>query len=382
MALGLDILKVARINRRARALDDSRNVGAEMQWTRRIPTNNDVLDGDIMMRYQGRHQIADLIAEDSRAVTYKVGKFQLETNTAPKIKSGIVASESEIKALANLANGAPVSMVGMDADTLVNGMLNSLMIGQDWRGEALRIAMLMDGFSYDRLGIKIASASWGLPSDLKVTPGTPWTTSASATPVNDIYTLKEVARVKYGLNLTRMTMSMQGFRVMIATTEFQNKAKLLIASPYDIPTNFVLNNYGVMIPLAERVTGMTIEFNDFRYWSTDSTGARASARFWPIEKIVLSDPTMDGRMDNWDYANGLVVESAFLGMMNSATPQQIGQLSRGPLYYASYPPTLDPPELTIWGVSCGFPRKVNTLATHAWLSIGSLTDAIAVTDPF
>lgn len=382
MPLSLDVLNTTRINARVRAIDDARNTPPrELMWSRRIPDNNNVLDSDIMMRFQGRLQIADLIAEDSSAVTYKVGKFQLETNGAPKIKLGIQLSESELKALCDLGNGTPVSMVGMDSGGLVNGLVDAVLTGLSWRSEALRIAMLLDGFSYDRLGIKITNMSWGMPSDLKVTPATPWTTSASATPVADILGVKEVAMVKYGLDLNRMTMSMQAFRAMIACAEFQAKAKLFIASPYDIAGNLTLTDYGTMRPLAEKVIGMTIEFNDYRYWSTDSTGARESARFMPIEKVILTDSSYDGRSDIWDFANGMVMESLFLGMPNNSVIGSLPSAQRGPLSYCTFNPTLNPPDLTIWGVKKGFPRRM-TLQSNAYLSVGSLTDSIAVTDPF
>lgn len=380
MALQLDSLRAMNINRRIRAIDDNRNKPAELMWTSRIPQNDNVLDSEIMMRYQGRHQIADLIAEDSRATVYGVGKFQLETNLLPKIKMGIKLNESELKALIELGDGRPTAMVGMDEGSLVNRILESLLIGMDWRGEALRYAMLLNGFSYDRLGIKVSNLAWGLPADLMVTPSTPWTTSASCTPVADILGIKEVAMTRYGLNLDRITMSTQALRLLLAATEFQNKAKLFISSPYDIATNFTMNDYGTLKPLAERVLGMKIELNDARYWSTDSTGARASARFHPIEKVILTDTRNDGNMNVWDYANGYVVESMLLNIGTSV----IGDLpaaQRGPLTYATVSPTLDPPDLTLWGVRRSFPRKIE-LASNAWLSVGTLTDSIPVTDPF
>lgn len=378
---GLEVLNVIRVTARIKAIDDARNLPAGLMWTSRIPDNNDVLDGDIMARYQGRHQIADLIADDAKAVTYKIGKFQLETNTAPNIKLGVQLSQEELKTLIRLGNGTPANIVGMDGSSLVSSIVNSLNIGLAWRCEALRYGMLLDGFSYDRLGIKMTNVSWGLPSDLKVTPGVPWTTAASATPVSDILTIKEVASVRYGLDLSRLTMSRQAFRLMIATTEFQAKVKLLISSPYDIATNFSPSDYGRMLPLAESITGCTIEFNDTRYWTTDSTGARTSARFHPLEKVILTDPSMDGRMEAWDFANGLVTESMFLGMQNSAVIGTLDGLHRGPISYASYPPELNPPSVTLWGVKVGFPRRIQ-LASSAYLSVGTLTDSIAVTDPF
>jgi hypothetical protein len=46
-------------------------------------------DDEIMARFIGFPLIADLIADDAKAVTYSFGKFQFESYKIPKLKVGV-----------------------------------------------------------------------------------------------------------------------------------------------------------------------------------------------------------------------------------------------------------------------------------------------------
>jgi hypothetical protein len=96
-----------------------------------------------------------------------------------------------------------------------------------WQLNSMAAGMLLDTFSYNRFGINVSGATWGMPANLKVTPSTAWSNIA-ATPISDIFTLQQVAWLNYGITYDKITMGLTDFNAMVATTEFANKATLTI----------------------------------------------------------------------------------------------------------------------------------------------------------
>jgi hypothetical protein len=265
-----------------------------------------------------------------------------------------------------------------EADVLAN-----LKRGIAQRKEALRIAMLTDTFAYNRLGIVIASATWGMPADLKITTAVAWTDATNAVPITDIQNLLRLARVRYGMSYNRLTMSRQAFDYMIGTVEFQNKAKPFLATGIGF-ANLSTQATSDMMALAVRVigNGVTIELYDKRYWQQDAAGVTTSANYHPINKVIVTDSNLDGDTQSWDFAQGEVIEPVVASMLGGGGwgPMPAGG-TFGPIGYATGPADLNPPNITYWGVDRGFPRK-RQIQANAVLTVGSFTDSIAVGEPF
>lgn len=378
MPTQLDFFNAARVNRIARGVYDPRLNPTPMVWSNRIPSVP-ADDDEIMARFIGFPLIADLIADDAQAATYSFGKFQFESTKIPKLKVGVAVNEVMTKQLnrmvQNVATRDDVGVFGAWERRLIN----AASFGVDMRREALLISMLFDGLTYDRLGIKLTAASWGMYSDLKVTPGTTWDTAGSATPVNDMLAVKLIAKARYGIDYNRVTMSTTTFRYMIATTEFQNKARMYLAPNVSF-TNLAQADLQYQQQLAKNVLGMAIELDDRRYWTQDTAGATTSQPLWPTAGVVLSDSRMDGDENAWNFANGVITEAIIAAAVGAGAPAV--PMGFGPTNYATLAnPQLNPPGAVYWAVQRGFPRK-NMLACNAALTVGSYNDSINTATPF
>jgi hypothetical protein len=377
MPIGSNLLSTVRINQVMAAIQDVRELPNELVWLRRTPAI-DAVDGEIMARFVGRVQIADLVADDSQAVTYTSGKMTFETTTVPNIKHGQQLTQTQINELVALqTQGADVGLYANYEQNIIDGLL----LGIRQRQEALILAMLCDSFSYDRLGIKMSGVTWGMPADLKVTPSVAWTDATNGTPVTDILTLKRLAQVRYGIMFDRLSMSLAAFLYMIATTEFQNRARTFLA-PNVSYVNIATQNTDYMKLLAQSVLGVAeIELYDSRFWSQDSTGALTSAPYLPINKVIFSARANDNNPRVWDWASGIVTETLVGSLMRSSMVGRFPAAQRGPVAYATVAEDLNPPNITYWGVTRGFPRK-HLLQMNAVLTVGSFTDPIPVGEPF
>ncbi|MDE2103355.1 MAG: hypothetical protein KGL39_39305, partial [Patescibacteria group bacterium] len=195
---------------------------------------------------------------------------------------------------------------------------------------------------------------------------------------------KREASVRYGATYDRMTMSTQAFIYMISTQEFQAKARTFLA-PNVSYVNLPLANTDQQRKIAEAITGMDIEFYDARFWSKDSAGNDTSAPYLPINKVILTSKQDDNDASVQDFANGITTESLLSGLLPNAGSGIIGQFTegvRGPIAYTSVNPDLNPPNVTIWGVARGFPRRFR-LQASAVLTVGTFVDTtIPIGEPF
>ena len=375
MPIGYDIFNNVRINSVMQGIMDPRLLPGEFVFSRRVPTVRAV-DSEVTARFIQYPQIADLIAEDQRAVVYQTGKFQLSTTRVPKLKIGANVTETMLTQILQIGNsGGAVSSMFTDWESAT---LFNLKLGLAQRVEVLLAAMMTDSFVYDRLGLKV-SASWGMPSDLKVTPAVSWDTAATATPIDDILNLRRLAQVKYGVRLNRLTMSLAAFNYMIATTQFQNRAKAFLPTSLVLGTNYPTQNTNDMQALATRILdGIGIELYDQMYWSQDEAGTATMAPYLPITKVVFDSTTNDNNGRVWDLANTEVQEAKVAALGG----QPIGPANAvGPLSYATFPPNLNPPNITYWAVQRCFPRK-HVLQANAVLTVGAFSDPIGATVPF
>jgi hypothetical protein len=384
-APGLDILTVGRVARVFQAIKDARDKPADFAFSRRVP-DVPATEGELLMRVFGRPQIADLVGDGAAAVEYRYGKSTFESFDVPNIKHGRGLNQEQINQLRVLA----VNTGGIPGQDVENSpyavqernILASLLTGVRQRIEALKVAMVIDqGYSYNRLGIQMTGVTFGTPSDLKLTPSNPWTDHTNGDPVGDLLSTQYYARIKYGADYTRATMSTQALREAIQCVKFQNQAKLVLPTSLSI-TNLSINNLKQLQALFEAVSGFTIQLYDTVYWSQDEAGTEASGRYMPINLVVLDSPSNDGDPDIWNFGNVEVTESIIGSLF--PVPGMVGRFNgptRGPVAYATVPYHMNPPSVSYWAVARGWPRKINPYA-NAVLNVGTLTDIVPFGDPF
>ena len=371
-------LQARRINTIMSALQDTREIPADLVWLRRIGVVP-AIDEEIMARFVGRLQIADLVADDQAAVVYQTGKFNFESTAIPNLKHGVNMTQAMLNQLQSLQGRIDDDMGIFSA--YENRTVDGLLTGVRWRMEALLLTMLTDGLTYDRLGIKMTGVTWGMPADLKVTSAVTWDNAGTATPVADILAVKLVGQTRYGIMYDRVSMSTTDFRYMIATAEFQAKAKLYLREGTDF-ANLNLANLPSMQALAEATLGMTIEMNDARYWTRNAQGVATSAPFHPVGKVILTSSANDNNDAVWDFANGVTTESIVAGLADSGIIGDLGGPQYGPIAYATLANAqLNPPGIIYWGVARGFPRR-HLLQCSAVLTVGAYGDLIPVGEPF
>ncbi len=353
----------ARVTGIMQGLTDPRLLPQPLIWNARVP-DVPAVDEEATAKYVGTLLIADLIADDQKAVTYSQGRFQFERYQVPNLKMGIGMNQAMINALQRIQamGGVPNDDVGYFTNRWMQNVADA-KYGVELRKEVFKIGMLLDGFSYDRLGIKMSSVSWGMYSDLKITSSPAWT-STSGLPITDINLLRSTAQQRYGITLNRATMTTPDLRAMVATTEFQTQVKNvyltnLLGGPAPTAT---LQGDPLLKTLAQLViagTGeaFTIELDDRRFWSQDAAGAITSNRFHPIGKVLLTSTANDGNSNAYDFANCPVTE----GIVGSMFPSNVMggiQQGRGPIGYTTLADaSLNPPGTVTWAVARGCPRK-------------------------
>lgn len=381
MIPGLQVFSTLRADGVMEQLQDKREMPGDLIMVGRTAIRPS-MGRDIMARFVGRAQIADIISDDSPALTYSYGKIDLINYNIPKLKHGVKFTESDMLDIVEMAryastgDQAAINQLKMTRDTV----LDNLLLGIRWRWEALICAMMCDSLHYDRLGIKI-DGTWGMPSDLKITVSPAWT-STSATPINDILNTKEIARTRYGIEYDRLTMSRTAFRYAIATTEFNNKAKIYLPLGFDL-SNLTLVDIEPMRKLFETVSGCEVTFHDSRYWTQDEDGTESSGRFLPINKVILDSTTNDNNPMVQDLGNAPVLESMMIGTDGASESRGALPAARpGPIAYTYMPPASgEAPTMSMWGVARTYPRKWKRQA-NAVLTVGNFSDMIAVGEPF
>jgi hypothetical protein len=383
---GFELLSVPRVSRIMQALEDTRTLPQELKFVQRTPFVP-AAEGEIVGRWINRVQIADLVADDARALTYAAGRVQLEQTTVPNIKHGRQLTQENLNELQNLdAALAGVDVREMGNNEIVGNVLPSIVddirLGIYQRCEALLVAMHLDTWTYNRFGITV-QGTWGIPADLKVTPQIPWTDHVNADPVNDVWVLKRNATVRYGGSFNRMTMSTTAFIQMISCANFQEKARTTLPLFINL-ANLPAANIEQQMTIAENVLGCQVELYDARFWSQDSAGNLTSAPYLPINRVIFSDTANDNNPAVQDFANGITTESRLAGLLPNTGSAVLGNFApgmRGPLAYTTVNSDLNPPNVTIWGVMRGFPRRFR-LQASAVMTIGNFTDAIPITEPF
>ena len=365
---GWRFLDSVRINTIVRTLADTLEQQQQLVFLNRTPIV-DADDDEIVGKFRGQVFAADIIADDQEAVVYESGSFEFVTTSIPNLKIGQRLSQGMINRLARLRRG-----LGQQNDLRFltdweNTMAENLVIGIRQRINALICAMQIDSLNYNRLGVKLENATWGMPADLKVTPAVTWDTPATATPIADLQIVAlESAPDTYGEVYNRATMSSKAFRYLTQTAEFQNRISGELRYNFGAGQLNVRDS-GSMRQLLANILGMEIEIYDGTYWERNNNGAKVRTRVLPANKVILSNTGDDNAREAMDFANGIVTESVVSTLIDQGN---IGGESFGPVSYYTGNTDLNPPDLRAWAVARGFPRKHRETAT-AVLTVGAFS---------
>lgn len=327
-------------------------------YLNRTPSVN-AFDDEIVGRFTGRIWAADIIANDQEAVVRDAGKIELVSTSIPNLKHGSRLSQEMLNRIDRFRQGMTTVAEGNAMEEWRRQTVENLLFGIRQRQNALILSMMIDATSYDRMGIKISGATWGMPANLKVTVATPWSTAATATPIADIFSMDQIAQDAYGFSFDRVTMGSVNFREMVSTAEF--RAAVSIEFGFNLSAgNLATKNDPQMKAMAGKLLNKTIEIDDATINEQNNDGTPASSRVLPLDKVLLSRTQDDNNSAVMDWANGVVTES-LVGSMGAEGP--FAGPTYGPTGYWTARDDLNPPDICAWGVARGFPRRHEPAAT-------------------
>jgi hypothetical protein len=359
---GMRWLTTARINRIVGRLAAKLEIARPLLYLARLPLVP-AFDDELVGRFTGKILAADLVADEQEAVVQESMTLDVVAQPAPNIKHGQRLGQRLLNRLEALRNNPTAQGENALADWDKNLAAN-LLLGVRWRMNALACAMMIDSFSYSRLGLVISGATWGMPAGLKVTVGTAWSVAATATPIADIFALDQYARLNYGIMYDKVTMTTPDFRNMIATTEFANKATLVLGAYFlTTPAALPTKQDPRMLQIAQQILGKTIELDDFQYNTRANDGTLSTTRALPTGTVLLSRTQDEGDGSVMDMANAIPTESVVAGLTGGNEFGAMPANQYGPIGYYTRRPDFNPPDVVAWCVAKSFPRKFVSEAT-------------------
>lgn len=330
----------------------------------------DAEDGELYGRFVAEQFIADIITENAPASVYKGGHLELAQIDLGKVKIGSAMNETELtklnawQARGGLASGEDQYSTWLES--WMTNLLYSVLQRQNW----LAASMYLDDFSYDRWGVKVngSASPWAMPSNLKVTVTTPWssdsgtTGNTSATPISDIFAMDQVASDEYGMApFDRVTMSRFAFRSALRSEEFRDAAFRLLDVKFTPTAKALsLSQDGPNREILGRILDKEIVIDDATYTYQAADGSKSSnTRYLPKNKVILD--RKGNTTADCDFGNGIVTESIVAGLTGvtdlQRNPRWTMSGARGPLGYVTAPKDLNPPSVTGWGVARCWPRR-------------------------
>lgn len=366
MGQGLDVLAVKRVNTIMRELRDQREIPQPLRFLERTPVQ-DATDGEILGRFTGNVYISDIIFEGGKAIVKSGGSYTTETYKIPKIKHGVLIDEEMVSLLLRLEAQSGLAFDELSLRGYVANRLEDILLGIRERQNALIVAMLLDSFSYSRGGIVISGASWNTPSAFKATPN-PWVNSTtllpitSATPITDISTQRQHDKEVYGEIRNRITLSSIALRGILGTDEYKNKAQLYSMLTFPTGAFPLTADLGPQIAILGQILNdgsgpMIIETEDTRYWDLMENGNEVSVPYWPPNKVVLSNTADDNNPRAAYLGNAVVPETAVSSIVDvGGVVGRFDGQSTGPVAWTEAP-SLNPPDVTIWGVTKCWPVR-------------------------
>lgn len=335
-------------------------------WGNRVP-DTPATDEEIIARETNTVTAADLILDDQAVPIRTEPGLDIVTHKVTNLKRHTVLTQGDLNLLDMLqrTNGDPELALEFDR-FLARRVTNALRSVKILRGIVIA-GMVVDSFAWDRLGVKL-NLTFGMHNALKVTPGVLWTTPGSATPVSDVQGMNVVASEQYGFTYDRLTMSRYAYNLMLGTTEYQDKAKG--ASGMYLAANLPAAQDPRSAVLASAVLGMQIEIDDSQYQLESADGSIVTGnRYVPQNKVVLTNSAFDGDPSVWNFGNCIVTESIVASF--SSGEKLLPARVRGPIGYAAPAnPTLNPPQLSVFGVQRGMARRMNR-AVSAVLTVAA-----------
>lgn len=352
---GFRWLTTANLNRIIGTLAAQLEIQRPLIYLARLPIVP-AFDDELIGRFTGKIFAADLIADDQQAVIQEGMTLEVSSNTAPNVKIGQRLGQRLLNRIRQLERGE-MTVAGQNAlADWDQSLAANLLLGVRWRMNVMACAMMIDAFSYNRWGIKLTNATWGMPANLKVTVGTAWSNVAS-TPLSDIWGMDQVASLAYGVTYDTVTMTTPDFRNMIATTEFANKATLTLGAYFlTTPAALPTKQDPRMMQIAGQVLNKTIVLDDFQFNVRNNDGTTTTSRALPTGTVLLSRAQDNGNAQTWDMANSVPTEAIAADMIGNA-PDGIGGEQYGPIAYFTGREDLNPPDVSAWAVARCFPRK-------------------------
>lgn len=365
MAAGLEMLSVRRVNAITQTFNEKRDQPGDLIFSSRIPDVPST-DGEILAEFQGMVHVADIIADDQRAVVKSGGKFSLSIDKIPNIKLGIPVLQETINLLQRIDAGGGIPSDEGIIRNYRNRLLDDVRAGVQRRKEIIAVAMVLDLGEYDRFGIKFSGVSFGMPPDLKIVLGAPLTDRQNCKFWSQLLALKDHAQGKYGEQYNRVSLPTEVFRLAVALDEFRDLAQLY--STIRIPNGaFPLTDLRTAQTIAENFTGLTIEFCDKRYDLEEENATVPKVPYFPPDMVALSNTADDNNPSQMKFANGITTESVVASQDEAAARNGVIGRFAGPAYgpvsYVTLPPDLNPPNYVCWGVARGWYKKRRKTAT-------------------
>lgn len=347
------LLGTTRIARAVQLLRDQRETPATLPLLSRAQLVR-ADDGEIVAKITGTVTIADIVADDAAAMTKSSDPVQLQQVKIPNIKAGRRFTQAQLDLIRRILQGQGGVWETDSLDGFLRDALTRNQRGVEFRMEQLLTAMVCDDLDYDRAGVKISDMSWGMPSDLKVTPATAWTTAnkQTSTPIGDILGVMRTGREKYGVAYDTIMMSSTALDRITESSDFANRAKIFLPSGLD--GSLLAGQIQAESDLLGRMLGMAVEINDNTYADEALDGTRGYTRFLPEAYIVLMANSAWANGD-MDFANGVVTESLVGSVAGSSVPGGFSGPAYGPVSYVEG--SMNPANLCLWSVARGFPRK-------------------------
>lgn len=364
MPQGYDLLATTRITRILQTLAEELEIPGSLRLLDRTPVVP-ADESDIMGSYTANVVSADIVADDAAAVVRAGGKVALTTSAIPNIKQGSQITQGLLNLLKRINRGGGIPGDRGLFSQYIRHELESKLAAVRIMQNRMIAGMMIDTFSYQKGGIVYSGISWGMPADLKFTPTIAWTAAnlATATPVTDLQAYVDYAQTNYNESYNRVSMSKSQFNIVVRTDNFRNNAKPYTQLASD-PTIFPVNVTRTMAQLFEQITGLQIETYDATYKDENNDGTKTTSRYIPDNTAFLSNTADDNNSAAFDFGHTTVNETE-VGIVPGT--QVIGggfaAPQFGPVSYATIKGDLNPPNLTLWAVERGFPRKHRASAT-------------------
>jgi len=360
------VLSTQRISRIVEDLQDVRGISLPA-FAGRV-TDQSADESEILAKITSRILAADVIADNGRARVRPSDPIRMTETKVPNLKHGMNFNQEKLNLLHRLVSGEGRVADLKSVDSFLSNSIGTLLDGIAVRRAALICAMAADDSSYNGFGIQWSNMTWGMPSDLKTTLASNrrWIggNESTALPITDINTILDTARDKYGIVYNRITMPRALLLFIVTTDEF--KAMAAVWQTVSVPAGYQYGNLPApkLVELVGKILDIEIELEDTVYYTENMDGTQVTNRYFNAADVVFSNTQFDGRTAVWDFANAIVTESIVGGM--GSNQMVIGGFSgpqEGPVGYAIGSPDLNPPDITVWAVQRGFPRKHMETAT-------------------